>query len=110
MYGPERVQTIEEYESASPRSSPARPGKLKSATVQLASRVNIPRPGWLRGSTLAEINDAALLVGDPFGSMLAINVANSPDSSKPRRTYSRPYVGSKFSQNDQPPESGSRIK
>src|SRR5215213_2035110 len=110
MYGPERVQTIEQYESPRPRSRPLRPGKLSSGTLQAASRVNIPLPGWFRGSTRAENNDVAVVLGEPLGTIFAINVINSPDSSKPRRTYSRPLVPTVASRLAQRVESGSRIR
>src|SRR5689334_1638909 len=110
MYGPERVHTIDEYESARPRSRPLRPGKLNNGTLHAASRVNIPFPGWFRGSTRAEINDVAVELGDPLGTMFASKFANSVDSSKPRRTYSRPLVATVASQLAHPPESGSRIR
>src|SRR5687767_12089994 len=110
MYGPERVHTIDEYESARPRSSPLRPGKLSSDTLHAASRVNMPFPGWFRGSKRAEINDVAVELGEPLGTMFASKVANSVDSSKPRRTYSRPWVPTVASQLAQPAESGSRIR
>ena len=54
--------------------------------------------------------NAALLEGEPLVVMFAANVANSPDSSNPRRTYSRPCVGTRASHIAQPPASGSRIK
>src|SRR6185369_2230524 len=110
MYGPERVQTIEEYESARPRSRPLRPGRLSKGTVHAASRVNMPLPGWLRGSTRAEINDEAIAFAGPPGTRFASKAANSVDSSKPRRTYSRPCVPTVASQLAQPVASGSRIK
>src|SRR5215213_1443032 len=110
MYGPERVQIIEEYESARPRSRPFRPGKLSSGTLHAASRVNMPLPGWFRGSTRAAINELAVALGGPLGTMFATKPANSVDSSKPRRTYSRPFVPTVVSQLAQPIESGSRIR
>src|ERR1043165_2528945 len=103
MYGPERVHTTEEYESAKPRSKPLRPGKLSSGTVHAASRANIPLPGWFRGSTRAEINDVAVALGDPLSTIVASKFDNSIDSSKPRRTYSRPFVLTVASQFAQPP-------
>src|SRR6185295_11191939 len=110
MCGPERVHTIDEYESARPRSRPLRPGRLSSGTLHAASRVNMPLPGWFRGSTRAEINDVAVVLGEPLGTTFAIKFANSVDSSKPRRTYSRPLVPTVASQLAQPIESGSRIR
>src|SRR5690349_24926982 len=90
MYGPERVQTIEEYDSPRPRSNPARPGKLNNGTLQVPSRVSIPLPGWFLGFTRAEINDAAFAVADPFGTTVARIPANSEHSSNARLTFSRP--------------------
>src|ERR1041385_2171903 len=110
MYGPERVHTIEEYESARPRSRPFRPGRLNNGTLHAAPRVNMPLPGSLRGSTRAEINDEAVALGGPLGTRFASKVANSVDSSKPRRTYSRPWVPTVASQLAQPVGSGSRIR